>query len=198
MVFMDINTCRYSIVVSLLLIMLRRLGPIKSSLIFFSFHILSPALIFMISTWNKFWRSLIIIFIFALTLILPTLFTRHFDTTTSDDFPRITYIFILFSLVLLISFIKELKKYRFNYFILAAGVMIFTLSNVPFGNAYYLRFALVAFDSLLILIAYHYSNLSDLSSLKLGSIQYGSYFCICMLSFLYTSVLIGGNIWRFF
>ena len=36
MVFMDLNVCRYSLVVSFLLLTLKTLGPIKSSILFFS------------------------------------------------------------------------------------------------------------------------------------------------------------------
>lgn len=198
MVFMDLNVCRYSLVVSFLILTLRTLGPIKSSILFFSLHILSPAIIFMISAWNKYWQIIILICIFALTLILPSLFTRHFDLSGAESFPRITYIFIFFSLILLVAFHKDIAKYRFNYLVLILGISIFIFSKVPFANAYYLRFALLAFDSLIILIAFYYSGLRDLSSLKVTSIKYGIYFGVCILSFMYTSLLIGGNIWRFF
>lgn len=196
-VFNDLNVCRYSLVLSLTLLSLHRLGPIKTSIISFPFHIFMPATIFMLSMWNNYWKLLVINFMFLMTLILPVLFTRHFSVL-DDAFPRIAYVYILFTAILLFGFRKEIAKYGFNFGALMFGLTIFSLSGAPFGNAYYFRFSNLAFECSLLLIAFHYSRLKNLSSIRPFSLKYAAYASACLLASTYSFILIGGNIWRFF
>lgn len=196
-VFNDLNLCRYSLALSLALLMLNRLGPIKASAITFPLHIFIPASLFMLSIWNRYWKLLVIISMVLMTYILPILFGRHFSVL-DDPFPRITYVYILFTVLLLVGFRKEISHHGFNYLALVAGLMLFSISGAPFANAYYFRFANLAYECALLLVAFHYSGLRNLSSIPLSSLKYGIYIIGCFLGAAYSSILVGGNIWRFF
>lgn len=196
-VFNDLNLCRYSLALSLALLMFNRLGPIKASIITFPLHIFIPASIFMISIWSKYWKIIVIFSLVYATYILPSLFGRHFSVL-DDPFPRITYVYIVFAFMLLVGFRKEVAAFGFNYLALISGLVLFSLSGVPFANAYYFRFANLAYESALLLIAFHYSGLKNLSTIPFSSLKYGLYILGCLLGATYSFILIGGNIWRFF
>ena len=196
-VFNDLNLCRYSLALSLGLLTLSRLGAIRAGILTFPLHIFTPAAIFMLSTWNKSWRILIVCFLLLLTFILPVLFGRHFSVL-DDPFPRITYVYIGFTSILLFSFRSEIATHGFNFGALMLGLALFSLANIPFAGAYYFRFANLAYEACLLLIAFHYSGLRNLSSLPISSLKYGQYITGCLLGITYSFILIGGNIWRFF
>lgn len=196
-VFNDLNLCRYSLALSLGLFALSRLGPIRVGILTFPLHIFTPAAIFMLSAWDKYWRVLIVCFLVLITFILPVLFGRHFSVL-EDPFPRITYVYIGFTFVLLFGFRREISSHRFNFVALIFGLALFSIADIPFASAYYFRFSNLAYESCLLLIAFHYSGLRNLSSLRISSMKYLYYIVGCSLGATYSFILIGGNIWRFF
>jgi len=196
-VFNDLNLCRYSLALSLALLTLNRVGPIKASIVLFPLHILIPAAIFILSVWNNYWKVITVFFMVLITLTLPILFGRHFSVL-DDPFPRITYVYIVFTLILLIGFRKEIAEYGFNYGALIFGLAFFSLSGTPFANAYYFRFVNLAFECTLLLIAAHYSGFRNLSSIPTSSLKYAAFVSACLLGATYSFILVGGNIWRFF
>ena len=197
-VFNDLNVCRYSLTLSFMLLTLDRLGPVKASVIFFPLHIFMPATIFMLSVWSRYWRVAIVAVIFLMIIILPEVFTRHFNVIDGELFPRIAYVYIMLACIVLLAFRKELSKNIFNFKALIIGLTLFNFAEVPFGNAYYFRFSNLAFESSLLLVAWHHARLEHVSTTKPFSLKFGIYIAVCFLAGVYSFILIGGNIWRFF
>ena len=133
-----------------------------------------------------------------LTITIPIFFTRHFNVIGGEPFPRIAYVYTMLACIVLFAFRKELSKYIFNFNALIIGLTIFNLVGVPFGNAYYFRFANLAFESSLLLVAWYHTSPQYLSTSKPFSLKFGIYICVCFLASTYSFILIGGNIWRFF
>lgn len=197
-VFNDLNVCRYSLGLSLTLLTLSRLGPIRASVMLFPIHIFMPATIFMLSIWTRYWRVAILILSVLMAFVLPDLFARTFAVLENDPFPRIAFVYCFFAFILFAFFRREIAAYSFNFAALLFGLAAFSLLSIPFSNAYYFRFSNLAFESILLLIAFYYSGLRNLSSIKISSLRFGAYVGVCFLASLYSIILIGGNLWRFF
>jgi hypothetical protein len=192
-VVMDINTCRYSLVVSLIILLLPYVNKYLLMLLSFPLHTLAPAWAFLLSpaTGKVLLSGGMVVFL----LIAPDYFTRHF-ADLEDAFPRIALVYSALVILLLIAFYKIIKPYLFNYLLIIFGIGLVYAQGGVINLAYYYRLADLAFQTILVHILIARASCRD--ALNFSYLQISVLLAVLSISISYSYILIGGNIWRFF
>lgn len=192
-VVMDINTCRYSLVVTLIILLLPYVNKYLLMALTFPLHTLAPAWAFLLSPASG--KILLSTGMLIFLAIAPDYFTRHF-ADLGDTFPRIALVYASFVLLILLVFYKTIKRYFFNYLLICVGVLfVYTQGNV-INYAYFYRLADLAFQTLLVHLLISRTSVGE--RLYFSFLQAVMLTIILGISTIYSYALIGGNIWRFF
>jgi hypothetical protein len=187
-VMMDLNMCRFSLALSILLLIRNKLNIYVKAIALFPLHIFSIAAIFLFEKLR--YKVVIGIIALLVTSIIPLYFTRHFHQNGAE-FPGIALLYFVFSVILFGTFYKYLKMYSFNYAIFFLAPILLYIIDTPFNPQYHHRFSDLAFQTILIhIIGYSGTNF------KYSLFQILMLYFICSLAALYTFMIIGGNIWR--
>lgn len=192
-VVMDLNTCRYSLVVTLIILLLPYVNKYLLMAFTFPLHALAPAWAFLLSPASG--KILLSTGMLLFLMIAPNYFTRHF-ADLEDTFPRIALVYAAFVLLLLLVFYKTLKPYLFNYLLICVGVVFVYIQGNVLNYAYFYRLADLAFQTILVHILI--SRISVGERLSFSFLQAVTLTIILSVSTVYSYALIGGNIWRFF
>lgn len=190
---LDLNQCRYSLAISLILLLLPYCNKYLLGLSVFPLHLLSPAWLFLISRVKYKLFLLLVMIIF--TSVAPLFFTRHFFDS-GDNLSRITFIYGFFVLVLIFTFIHILRPYLFNCGLIIFGVILIYIQGAVINQAYFYRLIDMLFQTILIHILLAKENYNNSAVIRFN--QGIILTVILVTSIAYSYVLIGGNIWRFF
>lgn len=186
----DYNQCRYSLAVSLIIILLPYINKYFLSLLIFPLHTLSPGWIFLITSFKQ--KGFLLLLILLLFTFAPDYFTRHFSET-DDNFPRIAYVYLVFDIILFFVFYETMKLYIFNYSMVVFGIAFVYLQGNVLNVAYFFRLTDLAWQTILFHVLVSRKN-----GIKINNLQIIFLSSILFLATLYSYALIGGNIWRFF
>jgi hypothetical protein len=189
---MDLNQCRYSLIVTLIIILLPYVKSRALIFVSFPFHTLAPAWAFLLAPASG--KISLSIGMLLFLLIAPNYFTRHF-ADLDEMFPRIAIVYFAFVFILIINFYKIIRPYIFNYVLICIGVIFVYIQGNVINFAYFFRLADLAFQTLLIHILI--ARTSNGNKFIFSFSQVIILGVILTISIIYSYVLIGGNIWRF-
>lgn len=199
-VAIDLNTSRYSLGYSfftlLFYLSMRQEKAARSirfvieiTISFFLHHLAALVYLLQIVIRSKFLYLALGAISLIAVVFFKDVFSRLFGAT-GDPFPGISLVYLLLCLIIIFG---NLPRIEISPLILVSSIIagLVSLKVLGFGisSNYYTRFSFALFDFLIVLHLVRYKKF-DLKNLLVNT--------CCALSFLYQSVLIGGNIWRFF
>ena len=206
-IMLDFNTSRYSLAITIFILIFgiyRRqkfidLGILKTgliSIVFFHLHHFSVVFLGLFSSTGFLFRTLVISFVPVFMLITGSVFSR-FLSSNGEPFPRIALLYFVFTIILICSRKMRLLELKIIYSV-SFLVIIFYVSGLQFNSNYFTRFSFVMFDVTLLTIALNTWAIRNNGMNLIFNIRYLKLLLVCFISAVYQSILIGGNIWRFF
>ena len=206
-VMLDFNMSRYSLATTIFILIfgvlkrnnLNNMGTWKTGFtisLFFLLHHFSAAFIALFSRSNMIFRLAVISLIPFSIFFFESVFSR-FLSETDGDFPRITYVYFVLTVITIIDLRMEKNELKPLLSIIAL-LLSFQLSGIQFNSAYYTRFAFLGFEVTLITIDLNTTAFSLKAAGANFNTKYIRVIIACFISTIYQIVLINGNIWRFF
>lgn len=206
-IMLDFNTSRYSLAITIIILIFgiyRRqrfmdLGVFKTGLIsiaFFHLHHFSVVFLGLFSRTGFLFRTLAIFLVPVFISFSGSVFSR-FLSSNGEPFPRIALVYFGFAIILTFSSKIRLMELKVVYSV-SLLVIIFYVFGLQFNSNYFTRFSFVMFDVILLIIALNTWAIRNNGINLTFNIRYVKVFLVCFASTVYQSILIGGNIWRFF